>query len=144
MSSQPSSQRAGRPHEAVLVASGGALGALLRWLLEGALPPQSGAWPWATFLVNVTGSFALGVVVRVALATGTPWLRPLLGTGLLGGFTTWSTYALQVHDLGARSVLAATSYAVGSVVVAIGAAYAGVQAARHTGFRDPPEPVAGT
>ncbi len=136
----------GRPHPgpppvALLVAAGGAVGALLRWLLEGALPAQPGTWPWATFLTNVSGSFALGAVVAVATATASPWLRPLLGTGVLGGFTTWSTYTLQVHDLGARSAPTAVLYAVSSVVVGVGAAYAGVLAVRSAGFRDGPDPV---
>ena len=101
MSSQPA-HRDGTslgPATLVAVALGGSAGALLRWLLELGLPAGSG-WPWATLLANVLGSAALGwLVARDELHPVRGWLRAGAGTGLLGGFTTFSTYAVQVAVL---------------------------------------------
>ena len=69
------------------VAAGGAAGCLLRWLVT------DGHSPWVTFAVNVTGAFALGLLV--ALSRPGSMLRPVLGTGFLGGWTTWSALAVQ-------------------------------------------------
>ena len=74
---------------ALLVAVGGAVGALLRWAV-GRWLATSGL-PWATLLVNVAGSLLLGVV---AAATD-GWLRTLLGTGVAGALTTYSAFALD-------------------------------------------------
>lgn len=94
----------------VAVALGGAAGSLLRWLLELALP-TAGGWPWATLLVNVLGSAALAWLVVHDDRHGHPrWLRPGVGTGLLGGFTTFSTYAVQVAVLGRAGAPLAVAY----------------------------------
>ena len=91
------------PSTLAAIAAGGAVGSVLRWLLELGLPADGG-WPWATLLTNVVGSAALAVlVVRGDRLPGPHWLRPGLGTGLLGGFTTFSTYAVQVHLLGSTA-----------------------------------------
>ena len=81
----------------VLAALGGALGALARWGTAQALPPDGG-WPWATLLVNLTGCLLIGVLSG-ALANRSPepaWARPFLGVGVLGGYTTFSTAAVDV------------------------------------------------
>ncbi|MBW8172041.1 CrcB family protein [Ornithinimicrobium sp. Arc0846-15] len=97
-----------------LVAAGGALGAMLRWSVELLYPTGSGAFPLATLLMNVVGCFALGVVAELATrdkvtANG----KLFLGTGVLGGFTTFSTYAVQVAVLGGVGVDGATDLALG-------------------------------
>ncbi len=82
----------------VLVGIGllGGLGAVARFLLDGALTERAGAaLPWGTLAVNVSGSFALGLLVGAADDT-----YRLLATGLLGAFTTFSTWMLESHRLG--------------------------------------------
>jgi fluoride exporter len=75
---------------------GGALGAVARWAFELAIP-SLGGFPLPTFLINVTGAFALGVVGVVLLERLAPtrYLRPLLGIGFLGAYTTFSTMAME-------------------------------------------------
>lgn len=111
-------------HAATLaaVALGGAAGAVLRWLLELGLPVGAG-WPWATMLANVTGSAALAwLVVHDDRHRHPRWLRPAVGTGLLGGFTTFSTYAVQVALLGRGEPLLALGYLVLTPIACVGAA----------------------
>jgi len=87
------------PRLLVAVAAGGAVGALARWGLTEAFPADPDAFPWATFAINVVGSFALALLLtreavrrRRALAAG-------LGPGVLGGFTTLSAYSEQTRAL---------------------------------------------
>jgi fluoride exporter len=112
------------------IALGGALGGLARWGLAEALPHDPDALPWATVLANVSGCFAIGAlfVVLADRRPGSHLLRPLLGTGLLGGYTTFSTYALDTRDLLAagRPFLAA-AYLVGTLVVSLLALVASVR-----------------
>lgn len=112
------------PRTLLAVASGGALGSLLRWLVETALPAAAGGVPWATVLVNVAGSAVLGAVVAL-LGSGAPLRRAFLGTGVLGGFTTFSTYAVQVALLGRVVPALALGYAVLTPVLCVGAAWSG-------------------
>ncbi|NUS45252.1 MAG: CrcB family protein [Mycobacteriaceae bacterium] len=90
-------------HGAVVVAVsvGGGVGALARYGIALLLPTRSGGFPWATFITNLTGCFLIGVlmVVITEIVTPHPLLRPLLGVGVLGGFTTFSTYAVESRDL---------------------------------------------
>ncbi len=79
----------------LLVGLGGAAGSLLRHVTAIAVEPVDG-FPVATLLVNLVGALALGVVVTLVASVR---VRALLGTGLLGGFTTYSAFALQTHDL---------------------------------------------
>jgi CrcB protein len=85
----------------LLAALGGAVGALARWLVATALPPSPGGWPWATLLVNLTGCLLIGVLLAVLLERypASPWLRPFLATGVLGGYTTFSTFAVDTVAL---------------------------------------------
>jgi CrcB protein len=103
----------------LLAAVGGALGALARWAVSAALPHASGAWPWATLLVNLSGCLVIGALLAVLLARfpGSPWLRPFLAVGVLGGYTTYSTFAVDVVQLtdAGRGALA-VAYALASVV----------------------------
>lgn len=92
-----------RPKPLALVGLGGATGTLLRWGVGHVLPTHNGL-PWATVLVNLLGSCALGFLLEVLLRRGPESvaardLRLLLGTGVLGGFTTFSTFALDLTGL---------------------------------------------
>jgi CrcB protein len=117
-----------------LVAIGGAVGTLARHGIAEALDPDR-LFPLATFLVNITGSFALGALLAVLLvrdhSAPANRLRLLLGTGFLGGYTTYSALAVETDTLlrGDHVALGLT-YAAGSVVAGLVAAYAGVAAAR--------------
>lgn len=85
----------------LVIAAGGALGSLGRAGLAEALPHRPAEWPWATLVTNVTGSTAL-VVLLVVLSHRFPhvhYARPFLGTGLLGGYTTFSTFSVEVVEL---------------------------------------------
>ena len=117
----------------VAVAAGGGLGSLVRWGLGRALPLRDNCFPVGTLLANVSGSFllaALTVVIAARWPTR-PYLRPFLGVGLLGGYTTFSTYLLDTHALLARGDLTlAVVYAAGSVVLGVLAAWAGMELPR--------------
>lgn len=110
----------------IAVASGGAVGSLLRWLLELLLPAAAGTVPWGTLVTNALGSAVLGVVVVVLdSGVGSEALRGFLATGLLGGFTTFSTYAVQVALLERVSPTLALAYLVLTPVTCVGAAWLG-------------------
>ena len=116
----------------LLAALGGALGALARWGIAEALPSSPGGWPWATLLVNLTGCLLLGALIAV-LAARSPeasWPRPFLAVGVLGGYTTYSAFAVEVvRMLEAGSGVAAVAYVVVSVVGGVAAVAAGIVAA---------------
>ena len=113
-------------------AVGGAVGSLARWGVSEAWPGDQSPWPWATFTVNVVGCLLLGLLLGSPLGQD-PLRRVFLGSGVLGGFTTFSTYALQVKvvtDDGHGGTAAA--YALASVVGCLLAAHAGRRfAERH-------------
>ena len=112
------------------VAAGGAVGAVLRYLmmsLAGHL--WHGAFPWGTLAVNVLGSFLMGVVVRAAAVAWTPpaELRAFVVVGLLGAFTTFSTFSLDVWFLAERQQYAsAAAYTAASVVLSVAGLVAGI------------------
>jgi len=83
------------------VAVGGAIGASARYAVALALPTPAGGFPWATLATNVSGCALMGVlmVAITELWVGHRLLRPLLGTGVLGGYTTFSTFAGDVDTL---------------------------------------------
>ena len=89
------------------VALGGALGSVARYAVSlGAARSFGGAFPWGTLFVNVTGSFVIGVLAALVTADGRPALGPdaraFFMVGILGGFTTFSSFSLETLDL-ARS-----------------------------------------
>jgi CrcB protein len=111
------------------VATGGVLGSLARYAVGLALPHTAGSFAWSTFVVNVTGSLGMGVLVVwvFSMAQPHPWLRPFLGVGVLGGWTTFSSYALDVHTMvQAGHGLVAAAYLVGSLVVGLVAVGLGI------------------
>lgn len=115
------------------VAVGGAAGALGRYGLGLAFPHAAGTFPWATFVINVTGCLLIGalIVLVTEWREAHPLVRPLLGTGVLGGYTTFSTYAVDAHQLlGAGRVAAAGAYVAGTLVAALAATWLGLTLTR--------------
>jgi len=116
----------------LIVAAGGGVGAALRYgigLGLGRLLPGS-AWPWGTFAVNGIGGLAMGLLVGwLAQRSGAhaeTW-RLLIGVGLLGGFTTFSAFSLEIALMIERRQMGlALGYALASVVVAVVALFAGL------------------
>jgi CrcB protein len=115
---------------------GGAIGALARYGVTRALPHDPGSWPWATFCVNVAGALTLGYLTTRLQERLPPsaYRRPLLGTGLCGALTTFSTVQVELLQMlddgrgGLAAAYAAASIAAG--VLAIAAATNVVRASR--------------
>jgi fluoride exporter len=118
----------------VAIAVAGAAGALARYGLDGFVARRaSGAFPWGTFVVNVSGAFVLGFVFTVMTEqlTTAPWLRAGVTIGFLGAYTTFSTLSLETYRLvedGALGLAAAN--VVGSLAAGLAAVYVGVVAGR--------------
>jgi CrcB protein len=112
------------------VAAGGALGALARWAVAEVLPRHDTDFPWATFLTNVAGCFLIGVLMVLVVER---WpdrhlVRPFFGTGILAGFTTFSTYAVESRTLlSSGHLVNAAAYLVGTLVVGLLAVVAGLR-----------------
>ena len=118
----------------VAIALGGATGALGRYFVSQQMTQWLGlGFPWGTFTVNIAGSFVLGLLAETfALAAdASPALRGFLVVGMLGSFTTFSTFSLDVALLFQRDRIdLAALYIAGSVVLAIIGLYAGLKLAR--------------
>jgi CrcB protein len=115
------------------VAAGGAVGAAARYAVDLAVPWHGGGLPWGTLAVNVTGCLLMGVLMAVLLRRPDrpPLVRPFLGTGVLGGYTTFSAFALQVLLLNdGGDPVAAAVYLAGTPVAAVLAVYTGSGATR--------------
>lgn len=82
----------------LLVAVGGGIGASLRFATQLAVTPLFPHFPWAVQIVNVVGSFAIGLLLPLCERIG-PWARPFVVTGVLGGLTTMSSFAMDVVGL---------------------------------------------
>ncbi|GAA1849924.1 fluoride efflux transporter CrcB [Pseudonocardia tropica] len=125
------------------VATGGVVGAEARFVIGVAFPQPSGGWPWTTFLVNVSGCLLIGVLLTVLseLTVPHPLLRPLLGVGVLGGYTTFSTYAVDVVALvDAGRPVVALGYVVATPLAAVAACVLGVAVTRRAAGRTGGEP----
>jgi len=115
----------------IWVALGSAAGGVARYAIARLWPTVPGGWPLATMAVNVVGSFAIGwlsalLASRAAAGGATETLRVFLMTGVLGGFTTYSAFALETVTLGSSGeMLRAAAYVVVTVVLCLAAALAG-------------------
>jgi CrcB protein len=109
-----------RPAVLAVVAGGGAVGACLRWALEAAYGAGGGSFPWTTFCINVVGSTLLALLPALPVVQRSPLLPPALGTGVLGGFTTMSTYSDETRSLlaGGHAALA-SAYSVGTLAACL-------------------------
>jgi CrcB protein len=123
------------------VAAGGVLGACARYGATLLWPTAAGGFPWTTFWINVTGCAAMGVLMAVIAArpAAHPLVRPFLGTGVLGGYTTFSTYAVDAQHLldGGHAVITLL-YLVATVAAALAAVWvtaALTRRALHLGSR---------
>lgn len=122
-----------RPEVLAVIALGGMAGASARYGVAQWLPTQPGRFPWATFWTNLSGSFLLGLLLVLLLERFPPTrlVRPFLATGILGAFTTMSTYevetALLVKD---GHPLTATIYGLGSLIAGLALAYTGILVGR--------------
>lgn len=137
---EPAAAReAGTPFAVIAaIAAGGVLGAEARYGLGLLLPADPSGPPWATLLVNVSGCLLIGVlmVTLTERARPHPLARPFLGVGLLGGYTTFSTYAVEtVRLLDAGRAGPALGYVAATPVLAVLACAAGVALTRRAGRR---------
>jgi CrcB protein len=130
---------------ALLVAVGATVGTLVRASIELVFPHAPGEWPWATFAINILGSLALGALIE-ALALRGPdtgrrrMLRLGVGTGVVGGFTTYSTFVVEIDRLAtAGAVSMALVYTLASVVLGVVAAAIGAGVAASVFGRREPE-----
>lgn len=125
-----------RPAWLGVILAGGAAGTAVRSALSAAFAVPAGQWPWVTLWINLSGALLLGVLLEGLAMTGPDagWRRVLrlgVGTGFLGGYTTYSTFAVETFQLtSAGSVLLGIGYALISVGFGFAAAFAGAQAMR--------------
>ncbi|MEU0373974.1 CrcB family protein [Streptomyces sp. NPDC006283] len=117
-----------------VISAGGAVGAVGRHGASLLWPASEGSFPWAVFCVNVLGCALIGVLMVLVGEGGRPahpLVRPFLGVGVLGGFTTFSTYALDIFQLLEREEAGiALAYAGGTVAGAMGAVWSAASATR--------------
>ena len=112
---------------------GGGLGAVARFLIATLAVQRFGtAFPWGTLVINVLGSFLIGIVIALAgVRLVSPDARLFLAVGVLGGFTTFSTFSYDTLTLiNDGAVLQASLYAAGSVIAGLLAAFIGVALVR--------------
>ncbi|MFT4109817.1 FluC/FEX family fluoride channel [Propionicimonas sp.] len=126
-----------RPVWLGVIMVGGTVGTAVRAALESAWPAVPGQWPWTTFWINLSGALVLGALLEVLAASGPDrgWRRGLrlgVGTGVLGGYTTYSTFSVETVSLVRSGALpVGVGYALASVVIGVGLAYLGARAARR-------------
>jgi CrcB protein len=117
----------------LVISIGAVLGANTRYLMGGWVADRVGSsFPWGTFVINVTGSLVIGLVLGLAADRVMPWWwRPGVAIGFLGAYTTFSTFSYETLNLLQEgSYVAAAANMVGSVAIALIAAFAGVMIAR--------------
>jgi fluoride exporter len=115
------------------IALGGALGAPARYGVAQLIHVRGDGFPWATFWTNVSGSFALGLILALILERFPPsrYARPFIATGFLGAYTTYSTFAVET-DLLIKDghLLTAAAYVVSSLLIGFAAVWFGILVAR--------------
>lgn len=132
----PAQRAETRPREwdiLVAIAIGGLAGAEARYGLGLALPHRAGTFPWSTVLINASGCLLIGVLMVVLLELITPHrlARPFLGVGVLGGYTTYSTFAVDVVTLlHAHRIGTALGYLVTTLLLGAAAVWLGTVATR--------------
>ena len=126
-----------------VIAVGGAIGSLARYGLLYAFPHPPGRFGWAAFAVNVSGCLIIGILM-VLITESRPahrLVRPFLATGVLGGYTSFSTYMIDTQRaLLAGAPYVALLYAAGTMAAAVAAAWAGIRFTRVL-TRMPPDDV---
>lgn len=123
-----------------LVFVGGAVGAFLRWLIGEMFLAYAEPYPWTTQLINVAGSLVLGVVTARLQHRPDERLRLLVGVGLCGGFTTFSTFSVEtVRLLAAGSIPLGVAYLLGTLAACTAAAMLGLAIGRGRRLTTPPE-----
>jgi CrcB protein len=132
---QPPAKAGPDPRLLAVIAAGGAIGGPARYAVSELIPVAAGGFPWATLWTNLSGSFALGLLVVVLARHFRPsrsrYLRAFLGTGFCGAYTTYSTFAVET-DLLVRDGHTATAatYVVVSIVIGLAAVYLGMTVGR--------------
>lgn len=130
-----------------VIAVGGAAGALARYGLATAFPHPPGAFDWATLGINVSGCFLIGalMVAITEVWPAGPLVRPFLAVGVLGGFTTFSTYIVDIQrSLDAGAAASALAYLALTLAAALAAVWAGITGMRAAARRvRPPGPATG-
>jgi CrcB protein len=117
-----------------VVAAGGVLGSVARWGLAEAVPVAPGSVPWATLSVNAVGAFLVGLlmVLVVDVWPDQRYVRPFWGVGVLGGFTTFSAYAVELRSaFGVGHTGLAAAYLAGTLVLGLAAALLGLLLGRR-------------
>jgi len=122
------------PNIIMAVAAGGAIGAVARYLSTSAVGHWAGhGFPWGTMTVNIVGSCLLGALIEISALYWSPSeaMRAFLVVGLLGAFTTFSTFSLDLQTLLDRDQMALGAfYVVGSVALGLAGLLAGMAAVR--------------
>ncbi|OIH93353.1 fluoride efflux transporter CrcB [Curtobacterium sp. MCBA15_001] len=122
------------PLELLLVAVGGGVGAALRFVLDGAVKTRGSGFPLGTMVINVSGSLVLGLLTGLGQAGTLPLgFVAVLGTGMMGGYTTFSTASVEtVRLLQAGKTGRAVLNGLGMLVVSVGAAWLGLLLGRNS------------
>jgi CrcB protein len=121
------------PRAVAAVAAGAVVGGPLRYAIDHAIANSPQRFPWATFTVNVTGSFALGALLVVVFEStwSVRYLREFAGVGVLGSYTTFSTWMVELRDQADASDWRSLGlYLVGSIALGLAASALGVAAGR--------------
>ncbi|GAB3980587.1 hypothetical protein GCM10029978_079050 [Actinoallomurus acanthiterrae] len=115
------------------ISLGGSLGSLARYLVSVAVPVAPGRFPWATFLINVSGCWAIGLLMVLVMDVWPPnrYVRPFFGVGVLGGYTTFSTFAVETRNLAGHGAWPlAGGYVLASLAGGLAAVWCGMIVAR--------------
>ena len=132
----PAAGRRGRPRERAIVAMvaiGGVIGAESRHGVDVAMPHADDGFPWSTLVVNASGCLLIGTLLAAlaGMTVSRPLLRPFLAVGVLGGYTTFSGFAVDVERLVRLNQLAtATAYLLATLLACAGAVWAATAATR--------------
>lgn len=123
----------GEMNGVLIVGIGGFIGSVARYLVALALPLSATGFPYATLLVNLAGSFLIGLISELSISTTllTPQARLFLATGVCGGFTTFSSAMYETMSLTKEGhLLSAGMYVAGSAIGGMLTLYAGMASAK--------------